>query len=197
MKPNKLLLTLFVIYWTTVYGASFITTKSFKNGFKPFFPTGYRMYAPATTTDYDVVYEFYSNGEITRTVNLSEKLEKERKDSVWDDKRVFVKRRIYLESLKAFDFDYQMGIYKELKDKVPNDFENRVESDPYLSKIAQSLRNYVKLYAEENPDFKFDSVKISTVRIPTVIAFDPDFRGDFTYKAGKGAFYVTSYKKEK
>lgn len=194
MKPNKLLLTLFVIYWTTVYGASFITAKSFKNRFKSFFPTAYRMYAPSTTTDYDAVYEFFSNGEITRAVNLSEKLEKERKDSVWDDKRVFVKRRVYLESLKAFDYDYQMGIYKELKDKVPNDFENRIENDPYLSKIAQSLRNYVKLYAEENPDFKFDSVRISAVRIPTVIAFDPDYKGDFTYKAGKGVFYVTSYK---
>lgn len=197
MKPNKLLLTLFVIYWTTVYGASFITTKSFKSWFKPFFPTGYRMYAPATTTDYNVVYEFYSNAEIIRTLNLSEKLEKERKDSVWDDKRAFVKRRIYLESLKAFDYDYQMGIYKELKEKIPNDFEKRIETDPYLTKIAQSLRNYVKLYAEENPDFKFDSVRISAIRIPTVIAFDPNYKGDFTYKADKGVFYVTSYKKEK
>jgi len=196
MKPNKLLLTLFVLYWTVVYGASFIAPKSFKNRFKEFFPTAYRMYAPSTTTNYEAVYDFFLNGEIIRTLNLSERLEKERKDSIWDDKRVFVKRRIYLESLKAFDYDYQMGLYKELKDKVPNDFEKRVETDPYLSKIAQSLRNYVKLYAEENPDFKFDSVRISAVRIPTVIAFAPDYKGDFTYKAGEGVFYVTSYKNE-
>lgn len=196
MKTKNLLLALFVIYWTIVYGASFITPRNFKEKYKPFFPTGYKMYAPPTTTNYDVVYDFYYKGKNTKTINLWNKLEEERKNLIWNDKNVFIKRRLYLESIKSFDFDYQMGMYKQLTEKIPNDFQKRIEDSRYLSQIAQSFRNYAKLYSFENPEDKFDSVKISVVREPIILVFDSTNKRDFTYLSGKGVFYITWYKNE-
>lgn len=191
MNFRKLLLALFVLYWALVYGASFILPKSVQKKFSPFAPPAYRMYVPATTTNYDVMYEFYANGEVSHKVLMSEELASEKEVSLLHDKAVFIKRRLYLESLKSFDYEYQMSLHQSLEKKTANDFEEKVRSNEALGRIADNLKNYVGLYTSVQTELRFDSVKISAYRKPIVLAFDTDYKESFTYTAGEGVFYET------
>lgn len=194
MKIKNLLFILFAIYWLMVYGAGFFSSDNFRDKYKNnfLFPVAYKMYAPPTTTNYNVFYDFYHSGRLVREINLWDEFKSERKSSFPFDKKTFIKRRLYLESLKRPDFVFQQFLYDKKYKGEEFDFNERIESSDYLKGAINNLSNFINLYADENPELIFDSVVISAKRSPIVISFKPEYRKGFTYEAGEGVFYKTT-----
>ena len=192
MKPERLLFTLFALYWAGVYGVTFFAGDHFKTQIKEWIPTGYRMFAPVTNTNYDVAYEFYEKGELKGKFLISNYLEKENEKSIFQSKSYFVKERLYLGWMKTLDFHYQTSLYNELYKGKENDFDKKLKTHKELIPIVQNLKNFPKVYLKENPNIKADSVSISVMRKPMVLPFDKEYKDDFTYFIGEKVFFQTS-----
>ncbi len=192
MKPKRLLFTLFLLYWAGVYGVTFFAGNQLKTQFRETIPTGYRMFAPVTNTNYDVYYEFYAEGELKGKFYISDFIEKENEKSVIFKKSAFVKERLFGGLIKKLDYNYQKSLYNELYKQKVNDFEKQVLTNQELIPIVENLKNFPQLYLLENPEIKADSVSISVMRKPMVIPYAPDYGDDFTYKVGEKTFFQTS-----
>ena len=189
MKPERLLFILFALYWVIVYGVTFFAEDNLKSQFRDTIPTGYRMFAPATDTNYDVSYAFYRNGKLTEEFLISDYLEK--KKSIVS-KSNFVEERLFLGLVKTLDFHYQTALYDEKYKQKENDFEQKLKTHKELIPIVQNLKNFPKVYLKENPKMKADSVSISVMRKPMVLPFDKEYKDDFTYFIGEKIFFQTS-----
>lgn len=194
MNPKRLFFTLFLLYWAGVYGVTFFAGENFKIRLRETIPTGYRMFAPVTNTNYEVFYEFFLNEKLVDTLQLSEYINKEYEKSFYLNKSAYVKDELFQGSLKILDYRYQKALYEEIYEKKPNGFEKQTTSDAELSKIIESLKNFSKVYLSENPEIKSDSVVISVLRSPMILPFAPGYEGDFTYIVGKKIFYTTTQK---
>ncbi len=192
MKPKRLLFALFLLYWAVVYGVTFFTGNNFKSQFRDSIPTGYRMFAPVTNTNFDVSYEFYTDGNLIRQIQLSDYISNEYQKSIFQQKSAFIKDRLYLGFLKTLDFYYQKTLYDELYKGKENDFETQIRTNRELIRIVENLENFPKLYLLENPDLKSDSISVSVRRKPMVLPFAPEYNRDFTYKIGAKTFFQTS-----
>jgi len=192
MKPQRLLFTLFVLYWAGVYGVTFFAGNSFKSKFRDTIPTGYRMFAPVTNTNYDVYYEFYSGGELKEKFFISDYLKRQNEKSVVFKKSNFVKERLYGGLIKTLDYHYQKSLYDELYKQKENDFEKQVLINRELIPIVENLKQFPQLYLLENPEIEADSISISVLRKPMILPFAPDYKDDFTYKIGEKTFFQTS-----
>lgn len=192
MKPKRLLLTLFLLYWAVVYGVTFCAGENLKSQFRDSIPTGYRMFAPVTDTNYDVFYEFYADGKLTEKIILSEYIAAEYDKSIFQNKTAFVKDRLYLGLMKTMDYHYQKSLYDELYKGKENNFAQKLLSDPELIPLVKNLEKFPKLYLLEHPEIKADSFSVSVWRAPMILPFDKSYDKDFTYKVGKKVFYRTS-----
>lgn len=192
MKPERLLFTLFLLYWAGVYGVTFFGSDHFKSQFRDTIPTGYRMFAPVTNTHYDVYYEFYSGGKLKEKFFISGYLEKQNEKSVFFKKSNFVRERLFGGLIKKLDYHYQKSLYDELYKQKENDFEKQVLINRELGPIVENLKNFSRLYLLENPGIIADSVSISVLRKPMVLPFEQDYKDDFTYKVGEKTFFQTS-----
>jgi len=191
---KKLLFILFFIYWILVYGISLVKNMEFKNQFREVFPTGYRMYAPSTTTNYEIHFEFYQNSTVAESFFLSDYIDKSYEKSIVTNKKTFLFDFMYQRAVKDFDYEYQMFVSKTGIKQGKIDFAIAVEKNPELGKKARLFENFSKNYLKENQELIVDSVRISFYRLPIVLPFDKAFREDFTYFAGKGIFYETTIK---
>jgi hypothetical protein len=196
MKPKRLLFALFILYWVGVYGVTFFLSDNFKNKFKGLVPTGYKMYAPITNTNFDVHYHFYRNKELVDSVRISHYIAEEYDKGILWNKTAFAKSKLYAGSLKVLDFHYQTALYRKRYKKVNINLDSLIIGNSKLQKIDQDLKNFAKFYRVENPSLKFDSASISVFRYPTILAFQPDFHNDFTYELGNGIFYRTQIRFE-
>ncbi len=192
MKPKRLLFALFLLYWAVVYGVTFFAGSNLKSQFRDSIPTGYRMFAPVTDTNYDVIYEFYSDGKLRKRLILSEYIASEYDNSIFQNKSAFVKDRLYLGLMKTLDFHYQKSLYDELYKGKENDFAQKLLSEPELLPLVKNLEKFPILYLLENPEIKTDSFSVSVWRAPMILPFDKSYNRDFTYKVGKKVFYKTS-----
>ncbi len=192
MKPERLLFTLFLLYWAVVYGVTFFAGNNFKSQFRESIPTGYRMFAPVTNTNYDVYYEFYSDEKLKEKFCISDYIEKQNEKSFVFKKSNFVKERLFGGLIKKLDYHYQKSLYAELYKQKENDFEKQVHTNRELIPIVENLKKFPQLYLLENPEIKADSVSISVMRKPMVLPFSPDYNADFTYKIGEKTFFQTS-----
>jgi|26BtaG_2_1085354.scaffolds.fasta_scaffold00010_65 hypothetical protein len=191
MKAKKIGVLLFVIYWFIVYGLSFYDNESLNAQLREIIPTSYKMFAPATKTHYDVEYRFYKNGKQMKQLVFSDYLAAEYKKSILKDKTSFIKEKLYQGNLKVLDFNYQQAVYAEKYKEKPNDFEERIVSNPLLTKTLQNLRNFPKLYLKENPNLEADSVVIFVHRKPMILSYTPEYKDDFTYHLGEMCFFKT------
>jgi hypothetical protein len=191
MKPKRLLFALFVLYWIGVYGVTFFLGDQSKEKFKGLIPTGYKMYAPITNTRYDIQYEFFLQGEKRKSIWFSDYIQEEYDKGIFSHKTSFAKTKLYEGSLKILDFQYQSALYKKRYKKEEIDVNPYLMANSRIQKIDQNLKNFAQLYLHENSDLKTDSVSISVYRYPMILAFQPDFRNDFTYELGEGMFYQT------
>lgn len=190
MNAKKLLFTLFVLYWIMVYGVSFFASKGTKERYRNFFPTGYRMYTPATNTHYEVDYTFYKEGEAVEELRFSEFMRREKEKGRLLKTR-FVEDRLFSGFLKTLDHHYQMELFTEKVKKGENRFETLTREHPELQMIIGGVENFAKYYISVNPDLRADSVHIKVSRAPMILPFDPEYKGNFTYYAGEGVFYET------
>ena len=191
MNPKRLLFTLFLLYWVGVYGVTFFAGKNLKSQFRDSIPTGYRMFAPVTNTQYDAVYKFYLNNEAVKEIKLSDYVNSQYEKPIYLNKTAYVKDKLFQGSLKVLDFRYQKSLYDELYRNKENDFEAQTLHNPELSKIITNLKNFSQYYLNENPEIKADSVVISVSRSPFILPFAPEYKDDFTHKVGKKIFYTT------
>lgn len=189
MKSKSLLFTLFVLFWTMVYGVSFFGGSKLKTLFGGLIPTGYKMYAPPTTTNYDVAFTFFLNNEEVEHIRLSEYLKKENEKPFYHDKTAFVKERLFLHSIKDLDFAYQSALYDSLYKNKENDFEVQLLESESLKLVQKSFSNFAQLYLYENPDLNADQVKVEVHRYPIEIPWNLEYDRDFTYTAGEGIIY--------
>lgn len=196
MKPKRLLFALFILYWVGVYGVTFFLSDNSKNKFKGLIPTGYKMYAPITNTNFDVHYHFFRNKELVDSVQISQYIEEEYDKGIFWNKTAFAKSKLYQGSLKVLDYHYQTALYRKRYKKENIHLDSLLFEYPKLQKVDQDLKNFAKLYRTEHPTLKFDSASISVYRYPMILAFQPDFRGDFTYELGEGIFYKTQIRFE-
>lgn len=192
MKPERLLFILFLLYWAGVYGVTFFAGDHFKHQFRDTIPTGYRMFAPVTNTNYDAYYEFYSEGELKEKFFISDYLKKQNEKSVVFKKSNFVKERLFGGLIKKLDYHYQKSLYDELYKQKENDFEKQVLTNRELIPILENLKKFPSLYLLENPEIKADSVSISVQRKPMILPFATDYNADFAYKIGEKTFFQTS-----
>lgn len=190
MNTKKLLFTLFILYWIMVYGVSFFASKDTKERYRNLFPTGYRMYTPATNTHYEVDYTFYKGGEAVGDVRFSEFMLKEKEEGRLLKTR-FVEDRLFSGFLKTLDHHYQMELYKEKVENRENNFDELSRTHPQLQMILGGVKNFPKFYLSKNPDIQADSVSILISRYPMILPFDPEYIDNFTYYAGEGVFYKT------
>lgn len=191
MKPKRLLFTLFVLYWVAVYGVTFFISNSYKKQLKGLIPTGYKMYAPITNTNFDIQYDFYKNNVLVDTLKFSRYIQKEYDKGIFWHKSSFAKSKLYEGSLKVLDFHYQTTHYQNRYNHKNLDWDSVVFNTPILQEIDLNLQNFAKLYGTEHPELKFDSVVITVYRYPMILTFNPEFRNDFTYEVGERIFYTT------
>ena len=191
MKAKKIGGVLFVMYWISVYGLSFYDNESLNAQLREIIPTSYKMFAPATKTNYDVEYVFYKDGQPKKQLVFSDYIDAEYKKSILKDKTSFIKDKLYQGNLKVLDFNYQQALYAEKYMEKTNDFERRIVSNPILIKTIQNLQNFPKLYLNENPDLKADSVVIFVHRKPMILSYTPEYKDDFTYHLGEMCFFKT------
>lgn len=194
MNPKRLLFTLFLLYWAGVYGVTFFAGDNLKSSFRDTIPTGYRMFAPVTDTNYDVSYEFFRDGELIREIKFSEYIHKEYDKPFYQNKSAYVKEKLYSGSLKILDFRYQKSLYDEVYRNKKNDFDSLTVSSKELMGIIDNLKNFPKLYLAENPEIFADSVWISASRKPMILPFDSLYKGAFTYRIGNKIFFTTTQK---
>lgn len=192
MKPKRLLFTLFLLYWAGVYGVTFFGSDHFKSQFRDRIPTGYRMFAPVTNTQYDIYYEFFAGGELKTKFLISDYLEKQNERFILYKKSNFVRERLFGGLIKKLDYHYQKSLYDEMYKQKNNDFEKQVLTNRELVPIIENLKNFSRLYLLENPEILADSVSISVLRKPMVLPFCQDYKDDFTYKIGERTFFQTS-----
>ena len=190
-KAKKIGVLLFVMYWITVYALSFYDNDSLNSKLSQIIPTSYKMFAPATKTIYDVEFVFYKQGQRIEQLHFSDYIEAEYKKSILKDKTSFIKDKLYQGNLKVLDFNFQQALYAEKYKEKPNDFDQRLSSNPLLIKTVQNLKNFSKLYLNENPDLKADSVVILAHRKPMVLPYNLEYRDDFTYHLGEMYFFKT------
>lgn len=191
MKAKKIGVLLFVMYWLIVYGLSFYDNETLNAKLREIIPTSYKMFAPATKTNYDVEYVFYKDGQQKKQLVFSDYIDAEYKKSILTDKTSFIKDKLYQGNLKILDFNYQQALYAEKYMEKPNDFEERIVSNPLLIKTIQNLRSFPKLYLKENSNLHADSVSISVYRKPMVLPYDLKYSDDFTYHLGEMYFFKT------
>lgn len=191
MKPKRLLFALFVLYWIGVYGVTFFYDGISIGLFNGMIPSAYKMYAPVTNTHYDVHYDFYLSGQKVKSILLSEYIHSDESKGIFQDKTNFAKSKVYEGPLKVLDFEFQSALYKKRYKKDSLDLNEHLLNQPKIQRIEKNLQNFAKLYLAENPNFKSDSVSISVRRDPMILAFQPDFKNDFTYEIGKGVFFKT------
>lgn len=194
MKSKSSVLALFFLFWTAMFGLSFFDNSSKLKSFLGYSgKLGYRMYAPPTTTNYEVNLHFYRDGDFLHSLKLSEYLLNETHQSILKDKESFVKRKIFLESMKRFDFEYQMMVYEDRKNKTQTDFDELIEQKPVLSRTVEALGNLGRLCNREMNGLA-DSVWVEVERHPIVVEFAPERQNDFTYVVGERVFYKTGLK---
>ncbi|HUH35690.1 MAG TPA: hypothetical protein VL022_07665 [Moheibacter sp.] len=191
MKTKSLLLLLFVTFWTIIYGVSFFGSNTLKAAFRGFIPTGYKMYAPPTKTNYDVVFTYCSKGEIIDQVHLSTYINEAQQQSMLHQKAAFVKERLFLYSMRTWDVDVQKALYQAMYLNGENDFEKEWNDSERLVAIRQSLLNFSQIYWTEKAEVEkeWDQLKIEATRHPIVIKYAPDYQKDFTYTVGEKVFY--------
>src|SRR5690606_23584865 len=155
-----------------------------------FVPFGYSMFTPMTKTNFDVSYEFFQDGNSFRTVSMQDYLNKESAKGITNVKSKSLKSQIYFEQLYQLDLAYQKYHYAKYQKAKKQNFDSIIVQDELLKTITLNLKNFAKLYQTEN-SFSADSVQISVKRSPMVLPYNPDYKGDYTYLAGKGIFYET------
>lgn len=191
MKPKRLLLALFVLYWVGVFGVTFFADAKSKQIFKGLIPSAYKMYAPVTNTLYTVQYDFYLSNELVKSVDLSEYIQSDQSKGIFQNKTNFAKSKVYEGPLKILDFEFQSALYTKRYKNDRIDLNEYLLNQSKIQKIEKNLQNFAKLYRKENPNLQTDSVSISVKREPMILAFNPNFRNDFTYEIGKGIFFKT------
>lgn len=197
MKPKGLLFTLFILYWVAVFGVALFSGK-YRNEFRKtslshFMPFGYSMFTPMTKTNFDVSYEFFKNGHSVKTIYLQKYLDTEFEKGLLQNKTSTNKSRNYFEQIYQLDLAFQKNQYAKTYGSLNGNFEDIINKDEKLKSISQNIRNFSKLYQEENPSLEADSVSISVFRKPMVLPFNPNYKGDYTYVLGDMVFYKMNY----
>lgn len=148
------------------------------------------MYAPSTTSTFDLEYEFYKDGQLTEKVLFSDYVENSYKESILKNKKVFLTNNMFFRAQRGLDYEYQKSVYQK-KGNWKKDFEDKIKSNYSVRNFMKTCKGFPVLYQETHPDLKFDSMRVLFYRYPTKMPFDPDYKDDFTYYAGEGIYYET------
>lgn len=197
MKSKGLLFTLFILYWVAVFGVALFSGK-YRNELRQtslshFIPFGYSMFTPMTKTNFDVSYEFFKDGHSVRTISINDYLGKEFDKGLIHNKTSTNKSRNYFEQIYQLDLAFQKNQYAAIDHPANESFEEALDKNPNLKSIQENIKKFSKLYMDENPSLKADSVSISVFRKPMILPFHPNYKGDYTYVLGDMVFYKTYY----